>query len=90
MQRQESLNEMFWLMTFFESASFMGSQVIGNYLINCNVDKSTTSVWKESVVVALFAIIYVTRCWKGGLQASTFRDYRLHFHGYIVNGMRNI
>ncbi|KAL3620432.1 hypothetical protein CASFOL_035344 [Castilleja foliolosa] len=36
-QRQDSLNDMFWLMTFFESASFIGGQMLANYLIDCNI-----------------------------------------------------
>nr|GMD51729.1 molybdate-anion transporter-like isoform X1 [Ipomoea batatas] len=31
--RQDVLNEMFWLMSLVESASFIGSQVVGNWLI---------------------------------------------------------
>ena len=34
------LIDTFWLMTFFESASFIGSQVLANWLLGSDVKKS--------------------------------------------------
>ncbi|KAL3833273.1 hypothetical protein ACJIZ3_008009 [Penstemon smallii] len=88
-QRQDSLNDMFWLMTFFESASFIGSQVFGNYLIDGNVNKNITSVWNGAVVLAIVAIIYVTRGWKEGPRiAADFKDYRISFHKHVISDKR--
>ncbi|KAI3451950.1 hypothetical protein Pfo_008615 [Paulownia fortunei] len=87
-QRQDSLNDMFWLMTFFESASFIGSQVFGNYLIDGDVNKNITSVWNEAVVVALVAVISVIRGWKENPQKTAFKDYCTLFHRHVVSDKR--
>ncbi|KAK6151177.1 hypothetical protein DH2020_016109 [Rehmannia glutinosa] len=87
-QRQDSLNDMFWLMTFLESASFIGSQVIGNYLIDGNVNKNITSIWNEAVVLALVAVIFVTRGWKENLQKAAFKDYCILFHKHVGSDKR--
>ncbi|KAK6125288.1 hypothetical protein DH2020_040977 [Rehmannia glutinosa] len=87
-QRQDSLHDMFWLMTFFESASFISSQVIGNYLIDGNVNKNITSIWNEAVVLALVAVIFVTRRWKENLQKAAFKDYCILFHKHVGSDKR--
>nr|POF21654.1 hypothetical protein CFP56_24776 [Quercus suber] len=38
--RQDSMSDTFWLMTFFESASFIGSQVLANWL---RIDRNYTN-----------------------------------------------
>ncbi|XP_073296302.1 uncharacterized protein [Primulina huaijiensis] len=82
-QRQDSLNHMFWLMTFFESASFIGSQVLGNYLVDGDVNKNIKSMWKVSVVLVVVAIIYVTRGWKEAPKRTLFKDYTIVFHRHV-------
>ncbi|KAG8373859.1 hypothetical protein BUALT_Bualt11G0069000 [Buddleja alternifolia] len=86
--RQDSLTDMFWLMTFFESASFIGSQFLANYLIDGNVNKNITSMWKEAVLLAVVAIIYVTRGWKEDPRTAAFKDYRISFIGHVINDKR--
>ncbi|XP_073037889.1 uncharacterized protein [Primulina eburnea] len=83
-QRQDSLNHMFWLMTFFESASFIGSQVLGNYLIDGDVNKNIRSKWNVAVVLVVVAIIYVTQGWKEAPKRTLFKDYSIVFHRRIL------
>ncbi|KAI3462706.1 hypothetical protein Pfo_019369 [Paulownia fortunei] len=87
-QRQDSLNDMFWLMTFFESASFIGSQVLANYLIDGNVNKNIKSMWIEGAVLAVVAIIYVTRDWKEAPQIAAFKDYHISLHRHAISDKR--
>lgn len=87
-QRQDSLNDMFWLMTFVESASFIGSQVLGNYLVDGNVNKNITSIWNITVVLAVIALIYAARCWKENPQKSTFKDYQMSFCRHVASDKR--
>ncbi|KZV35471.1 major facilitator superfamily domain-containing protein 5-like [Dorcoceras hygrometricum] len=87
-QRQDSLNDMFWLMTFFESASFIGSQVLGNYTIDGDVNKNIKSVWNVAAVLAVVAIIYVTRGWNEASKRTMFKDYSIMFHRYVLSDKR--
>ncbi|KAL3640317.1 hypothetical protein CASFOL_015285 [Castilleja foliolosa] len=87
-QRQDSLNDMFWLMTFFESASFIGSQMLANYLIDSNVNKNIKSTWNMSVVLAVVGIIYLTRGSKEDQQIETFKDYRISLRKHAISDKR--
>ncbi|EPS73560.1 hypothetical protein M569_01195, partial [Genlisea aurea] len=62
--RQDTVNDMFWLMNLFESASFVGSQFVGNYLISRDARKSTVPIWKEILLLSLLATLYVSWGWK--------------------------
>lgn len=86
-QRQDSLNDMFWLMTFFESASFIGSQVIANYLIEGNVNKNIKSMWNGAPLLAVVGIICVTCGWKEVPQTAALKDYRISLHRHATSGM---
>ncbi|PWA65452.1 Major facilitator superfamily domain, general substrate transporter [Artemisia annua] len=60
--RLDSLNEMFWLMTFLESASLIGSQVLANWLISSNdIHKNMVSPSTATAILALLCIIYIAR-----------------------------
>ncbi|CAI9763356.1 unnamed protein product [Fraxinus pennsylvanica] len=87
-QRQDALNDMFWLMTFFESASFIGSQVLGNWLIDSNVNKNIASIGNAAIVITVIAITYVTRGWKEAPQAASFKDYRILFYKNVISDKR--
>ncbi|GFP78919.1 uncharacterized protein ycf36 [Phtheirospermum japonicum] len=87
-QRQDSLNDMFWLMTFFESASFIGSQSVANYLTDSNVNKNIKSTWNMAVVLAVVGIIYVTRGSKEDPQIETFKDYRVSLRRHAISDKR--
>lgn len=74
-------------MTFFESASFIGSQVIANHLIDGKVNKNIKSVWSGAAVLAVVSIIYVTRGWQEAPQTVALKDYRVSFHRHVTSGM---
>ncbi|KAL6587671.1 hypothetical protein OROMI_000649 [Orobanche minor] len=89
-QRQDSLNDMFGLMTFFESATLIGSQMVANYLIDGNVDKNIKSTWNGTVVLAVAAIVYVTRSWKEAPQIATISDYHISLHRHAIRVQENM
>ncbi|KAJ8544863.1 hypothetical protein K7X08_017446 [Anisodus acutangulus] len=60
-QRQDLVNDMFWLMTFAESVSFIGSQVLGNWLIVGNGKRSLLSPSGAVLVMAVIALIHVSK-----------------------------
>ncbi|XP_052204683.1 uncharacterized protein LOC127809706 isoform X2 [Diospyros lotus] len=86
--RQDTLNNLFWLMTFTESASLIGSQVMANWLVNNNVEKSLLSPSTAAILLAILSIILLTRGWKEVPQKAAFEDYRISFAAYIFGDKR--
>ena len=84
--RQDSMSDTFWLMTFFESASYIGSQVFANWLVGDNMEKNIVSPSTAAVFLAMTSII----CFSGGLtgtvQTAAFTEYRMSFYAYIFGG----
>lgn len=85
-QRQDALDDMFWLMTFVEAASFIGSQVFGNWLIGSSRDKGVVSPYNAVVVLAIASIIYVARGFKENPRTASFDDYWTSFQAHIFSG----
>ncbi|GAV58738.1 DUF791 domain-containing protein [Cephalotus follicularis] len=86
--RQEILNDTFWLMTFFESASLIGSQVLVNWLVGSDVEKGIVSPSIPAVFLAMIGIICVTRGWTDTYQTAAIKDYRKSFVTYILGDKR--
>ncbi|XP_059293520.1 uncharacterized protein LOC132046786 isoform X2 [Lycium ferocissimum] len=87
-QRQDSVNDMFWLMTFLQSASFIGSQVVGNWLISGHEKTNLLAPSSAVVIMAFSALAYVSRGWKEDPKSITFKDYQTKFRTYIVGDKR--
>ncbi|CAK9186284.1 unnamed protein product [Ilex paraguariensis] len=86
--RQDTLNDMFWLMTFAEATSFIGSQVLANWLVGSDAEKLMVFPSTAAMLLALFSIIYVTQRWKEYPRTATFKDYRTSFCTYIFGDKR--
>ncbi|KAL8266211.1 hypothetical protein R6Q59_003555 [Mikania micrantha] len=80
--RLDSLNEMFWLMTFLESASLVGSQVLANWLVGNDIEKNMFSPSTATALLALITIISIAREWRESSPA-TFKDYRISLNTHI-------
>lgn len=87
-QRQDSVNDMFWLMTFVESASYIGSQVVGNWLISGHEKTSLLAPSSAVVIMALISLACVSRGWRKDPKSIVLKDYQTKFHTYILGGMR--
>lgn len=74
-------------MTFLESASFIGSQALANYLIDGNVKRNIKSMWIEVAVLAIVAIGYFSRGWQEAPQTAAWKDYRVSFHRHVISGI---
>ncbi|MCD9560003.1 hypothetical protein HAX54_018388 [Datura stramonium] len=81
---QDSVNDMFWLMTFVESASFIGSQVLGNWLIGGHEKTSLLAPSSAVVIMAFGALAYVSRGWKEDPKSIILKDYQTKFRTYIL------
>lgn len=86
--RQDTLNDTFWLMTFTESVSFVGSQMMANWLVHRGMETSVISPSTAAVLLAILSIFFVTRVSKEVPQASTFKDYGRDFTACIFGGMQ--
>ncbi|KAI3503032.1 hypothetical protein L1887_31467 [Cichorium endivia] len=85
--RLDSLNEMFWLMTFLESASSIGTQVVANWLISNNIEKNMVSPSNFTALLAIITIIFITKEWKES-PLTTFKEYQLSFKTHIFYDKR--
>lgn len=86
--RQDSLNETFWLMAFLESASYIGSQVLANWMVTSNVKSSIGLPSLGVVLLATVCAFYIVKGWKGAPQVASFKDYKMSFYGYIFYDKR--
>ncbi|XP_044504040.1 molybdate-anion transporter-like isoform X2 [Mangifera indica] len=85
--RQGSLSDTFWLMTSFESASLIGSQILANWLVESNVEKGIASPSNASIFLAVLGVILVTRGWTENPQVK-FKDYKTSFFTHIFGVKR--
>lgn len=86
-QRQDILSDTFWLMTFFESASLIGGQVLANWLVGIDVKKGVVPSSTASVFLSILGIIFVSRGWTENPKMA-FDDYRTSFFTYIFGDKR--
>lgn len=83
--RLDSLNDAYWLMTFFESACFIASQMFANWLIGNNTEKITA----PSSAVIFFAAIcftFITRGWTENPGSASLKEYSRSLYAYILGG----
>lgn len=78
---------MFWLMTFLEAASHIGSQVIGNFFTGSGATQNMVAPYSAAALLAIVSIIYATQRSEEAPRASTFKDYRHSFWTYILAGI---
>ncbi|XP_022741427.1 molybdate-anion transporter-like isoform X2 [Durio zibethinus] len=86
--RQDVLNDTFWLMTFFESASLIGSQVIGNWMVGSNLENGIASPSTAAILLAIVGIICMSRDYDGTPQTVMYKDYKVSFYTYILGDRR--
>ncbi|TYG95177.1 hypothetical protein ES288_A11G247600v1 [Gossypium darwinii] len=82
--RQDLLNETFWLMTFFESAALIGSQVISNWMVGGNLEKEIACPSTAAIFTAIVGISCISRVYGASPQSVTFKEYKVSFYSYIL------
>ena len=83
--RQDSLNDTFWLMTFFESACFIASQMFANWIIGNSMVKNTAPSF-TIIFLATICFTFLARGWTETPGSGTFKEYSLSFYSYIFGG----
>ncbi|KAJ7952784.1 molybdate-anion transporter [Quillaja saponaria] len=86
--RLDTLNDTFWLMTFFESGCLIGSQIFSNWLLGNNVERSTIFPSTTTIFLAILCIIFVAKGWEDNPQAASFKEYSMSFYIYILGDKR--
>lgn len=80
------MNETFWLMTFLESASLIGGQVLANWLADGNVQSGIALSATASLFLSVVAIFCVVRTAKEPVKTLPLRDYSAAFYAYVLGG----
>ncbi|KAF2295496.1 hypothetical protein GH714_033058 [Hevea brasiliensis] len=76
---QDTLSDTFWLMTFFESASLIGSQVLANWLLGSNPETGMVSSYTAAIFLAMIGIICISKAWKETTQNAPIKDYGISY-----------
>lgn len=84
--RRDTLNETFWLMSFFECASLIGSQVLSNWLLGNNVERDISSPSTAAFFFAMMAIVCIAKGWEEVPHKAAFKEYKMSFSTYILGG----
>ncbi|CAM8985728.1 unnamed protein product [Rhodiola kirilowii] len=86
--REDTLNDTFWLMTFFESVCLIGSQLLANYFIGGDLEKSMFSFSTATKLLAVVAMCLICKGCEENSQDMSFREYRMCFRTYIFGDRR--
>ncbi|XP_039121011.1 uncharacterized protein LOC120257643 [Dioscorea cayenensis subsp. rotundata] len=82
--RQDMLNDTFWLMFFFESASLVGSQAFANMAVK-DADRSFLTLPKSASFLAILSILYINKKWNGCEQLTSIGNYTKSLSSLILN-----
>ncbi|XP_019424487.1 PREDICTED: molybdate-anion transporter-like [Lupinus angustifolius] len=85
--RLDSLNDTFWLMTFFESACFIASQIFANWLVGNNMEK-TSAPSSAIIFLATTCFTFLTKGWTETPGTTSLKEYSLSFYEYIFGDKR--
>ncbi|XP_045812212.1 molybdate-anion transporter isoform X2 [Trifolium pratense] len=85
--RLDSLNDTYWLMTFFESACFIASQMFANWLVGNNMEKNFAPS-SAVMFLAIICFIFLTRGWTEAPTTTSFKEYSLSFYACIFGDKR--
>ncbi|XP_031494034.1 uncharacterized protein LOC116260088 isoform X5 [Nymphaea colorata] len=86
--RKELLSDTFWLMTFMESASLIGSQVMANSLISWSSESGLASPAVSAFALAIVCLLYINSGWDEHVPSSTFKNYKLSLSSLFLNDGR--
>ncbi|XP_031396614.1 molybdate-anion transporter [Punica granatum] len=77
--RQDLLSDTFWLMTFFESASLIGSQALANRLVRTGGKTHLASAFSATILLALISIICISWLSKESYQAAEVENRKMSY-----------
>ncbi|KQJ94855.1 molybdate-anion transporter isoform X2 [Brachypodium distachyon] len=88
-KKQDLLFDTFWLMTFFESVSLVGSQGITNLLLD-NDDKGILLPYTFAALVSIIGILYIRKAPSSSTtqHASVIGSYQKSFFAHVLRDKR--
>ncbi|XP_068651013.1 uncharacterized protein [Aristolochia californica] len=86
--RRDLLIDSFWLMTFSESASLIGSQALANLIVSLDSQKGVALLSFIAAILAIVCLIYVCRWWSGSVPTSSINNYKMLFSACILKDKR--
>ncbi|XP_062196830.1 uncharacterized protein LOC133899782 [Phragmites australis] len=86
-QKQDLLFDTFWLMTFFESVSLVGSQGITNLLVNDN-DSGFLLPYAFAASLSIVGILYIRNASRTTQHASAIGSYQKSFFAHAIRDKR--
>ncbi|XP_062192932.1 uncharacterized protein LOC133896359 [Phragmites australis] len=86
-QKQDLLFDTFWLMTFFESVSLVGSQGITNLLVNDN-DNGFLLPYAFAASLSIVGILYIRNASSSTQHASAIGSYQKSFFAHVIRDKR--
>jgi hypothetical protein len=86
-QKQDLLFDTFWLMTFFESVSLIGSQEITNALVS-NGDNGFLLPYAFAATLSIVGILYIRNASSTTQHASAIGSYQKSFFAHVLRDKR--
>ncbi|KAL9229814.1 hypothetical protein vseg_005243 [Gypsophila vaccaria] len=86
--RQDALNDTFWLLSFSESASMIGSQILANWAFSHRSKKSFVSPSIISVILAVVNITFTIKSSSESLSKGKLKEHKTAFFAYIFSDKR--
>ena len=88
--RLDSLNDTFWLMTFFESVCLIASQMFANWHVGNHMERNTALPSSTAMFLATVCFAFITRGWAEIPRTTSFKEYSMSLYAYIFGGKTNI
>ncbi|CAO2210341.1 unnamed protein product [Urochloa humidicola] len=86
-QKQDLLFDTFWVMTFFESVSLIGSQEITNVLVS-NDDNGFLLPYAFAATLSVVGILYIRNAASTTQHASAIGSYQKSFFAHVLRDKR--
>ncbi|XP_073011503.1 uncharacterized protein [Typha latifolia] len=84
--KQDMLGDTFWLMTFCESASLVGSQGLANLSVK-DLRRGFSLPYASAALLAIIGVLYIRKEWKewsGCQHTSIIGSYRKSFSSHVL------
>jgi len=85
-QKQDLLFDTFWLMTFFESVSLVGSQEITNVLVSDDDSRFLLLPYAFAATLSVVGILYIRNASSTSQHASAIGSYQKSFFAHVLRG----
>ncbi|KAK9165930.1 hypothetical protein Scep_001121 [Stephania cephalantha] len=86
--RPNLLSDIFWLMEFYQSASFIGSQMFANFLVGGDAEKRIAYPSLAVALLSVICLICIVRGWNESPTLFSIKEYKVAFSACILHDRR--